>query len=102
MCSVRFTFILCKDPLKTCGTLSLIAEKEGRTNPLLDGVPVADPEGVCEGRSNPPLKQNYFIFMENFQKNQEKKRNNQVKVTNRTRTPYQEILDPPLGPHRYF
>ena len=29
---------------------------------------VADPEGVEGVCSNPPLRQNYFIFMENFQK----------------------------------
>ena len=38
---------------------------------------VADPERV-------QLRQNYFIFMENFQKNQRKFINNQVKLTNRT------------------
>ena len=42
---------------------------------------VADPEGV---HSNPPLKQNHFIFKVNFQKNQEKLINNQVKLTNQT------------------
>ena len=38
---------------------------------------VADPERV-------QLRQNYFIFTENFQKNLRKLVNNQVKLTNRT------------------
>ena len=38
---------------------------------------VADPERV-------QLRQNYFIFMENFQKNLRKLINNQVELTNRT------------------
>ena len=33
-----------------------------------DLAPVSDPEGVQGVRSNPPLRQNYSIFMENFQK----------------------------------
>ena len=32
---------------------------------------VADPEEAQGVRSNPTLRQNYSIFMENFQKNQE-------------------------------
>ena len=38
---------------------------------------MADPERV-------QLRQNYFIFMENFQKNLRKLINNQVKLTNQT------------------
>ena len=41
------------------------------------GMPRADPERV-------QLRQNYFIFMENFQKNLRKLIKNQVKLTNRT------------------
>ena len=47
-------------------------------------VTVADPEGVQGVRSNLPLRQNYSIFMANFQKNQEKIANNQVQSTNQT------------------
>ena len=44
---------------------------------------------LCSGRSrggclNTPLKRNYFIFMENFQKKQEKLISNVVELTNRT------------------
>ena len=52
-----------------------IANKEDPDQTSALFVSVANPEGVGEGHSNPPLKQNYFIFMENFQKNQ-------VKLTN--------------------
>ena len=47
---------------------------------------VADLDGFLEVSIEPPLRQNYFIFMENFQKNLEKLINiiNQVKLTNQT------------------
>ena len=48
------------------------------------GRSVTDPEGVQWVRVNPPLRQNYFIFMQYFQKNQEQSINNQVKLKNRT------------------
>ena len=35
-------------------------------------IAVADPEGVQGVRSNPSLELNYFIFMGNFRKNEEK------------------------------
>ena len=43
-----------------------------------------DPDGFgcLGGVQESPLRQNYFIFMENFQKNQEKLTNNQVKIVN--------------------
>ena len=47
---------------------------------------MADPERV-------QLRQNYFIFMENFQKNLRKLINNQVKLTNQT--PLYKF-DPPI------
>ena len=43
-----------------------------------------DPEGVQGVRSNPPLRQNYSIFMEHFQKKSGKLTNNQLQPTNRT------------------
>ena len=61
---------------------------------------VADTEGIHVVRFNPLLRQNYFIFMRNFQKNQHKISNYQVQFSNRTlckfQSPEQEILDPPL------
>ena len=57
---------------------------------------MADPEGVQGARSNPSLRQNYSILMENFQKIQkkiannkfrkfsQKNANNKVQSTNRT------------------
>ena len=41
-------------------------------------------EGCLEPPPPPPMRQNYFIFIENFQKNQEKLTNNQVKLPNKT------------------
>ena len=46
--------------------------------------------------SNPPLKQDYFIFMENFQKNQEKLMKNEVKLTNQT--PFANLNPLPKNP----
>ena len=43
--------------------------------------------GGSEGLRKPPFETIFFIFMENFQKNQEKIINNQVKLTNRTPPP---------------
>ena len=45
---------------------------------------VVDPEGVQGFARTPLLRQNYLIFMENFQKNQEKFIINHEKFTNRT------------------
>ena len=48
-------------------------------------------------RLNPPLKQNYSIFMRNFQKNQHKISNYQVQVSNNPLykfTPLARTLDP--------
>ena len=39
--------------------------------------------GGLRSSLEPPLRQNHFIFMENFPKNQERIINNQVKLTNR-------------------
>ena len=58
--------------------------KSKETSFLLPSKMIAKLEsnGLSSG-SPPPSKQNYFIFMENFQKNQEKLINNQVKLANR-------------------
>ena len=45
---------------------------------------MADIERIHVVRLNPPLRQNYSIFMRNFQKNQHKIINYQVQFSNRT------------------
>ena len=45
---------------------------------------MADTEGILVVRLKPPLRQNYSIFMRNFQENQYKTSNYQVQFSNRT------------------
>ena len=89
-------FYIREDNIKSPSLLLGNAQACGTCGRMNTGSPVANPEGV---RANPPLRQIFFIFMENFQKNQEKLMKIQVKLTNWT--PNQEILDLPLVPQLY-
>ena len=84
--SGRSVVSLSKIGLGSTHFMILIRVNKGVFLHIKGGGAVADPEGVQEIRSNPPLELNYFIFMGNFRKNEAKLRK---------RTPLSEF-EPPV------
>ena len=56
----------------------------------------------CSGESRTPLRQIYFIFMENFQKKSGKNSNFQVKLTNVFEPPIKKFGSSPENSYTFF